>query len=111
MSWFWYAVTAVKIVSGKTDNLFPQGIGPERGVRVGVEPGGRRWIGLPCHQPGRTVVRVTVAPVVNRDHIQQHDIPIGRRNLAQRTGEGDAYGREHAPVDGRHERQMKKTCG
>uniref|UniRef100_A0A182QME2 Uncharacterized protein n=1 Tax=Anopheles farauti TaxID=69004 RepID=A0A182QME2_9DIPT len=77
-----------------------QGIGPERGVRVGVEAPGGRWICLARHQPRRPVVRVTVAPVVNRDHIQQHDIPIGGRYLAQRTGERAAHRREHAPKKG-----------
>uniref|UniRef100_A0A182VMP9 Uncharacterized protein n=1 Tax=Anopheles merus TaxID=30066 RepID=A0A182VMP9_ANOME len=78
------------------DHLPPQRIGPERSVRMGVEASGRRWVGLARHQPGGAVVRVAVAPVIERNDIEQHGVPIGRRLMAHWTGERDANGWEHA---------------
>uniref|UniRef100_A0A182Q4U6 Uncharacterized protein n=1 Tax=Anopheles farauti TaxID=69004 RepID=A0A182Q4U6_9DIPT len=78
------------------NHLPPERVRTDRGVRVRVEPGGWWRIRLPRHQPSRPMVRVPVAPIIQRNDVEQDGVPIGRRLVTHRTGKRDAHGREHA---------------
>lgn len=58
------------------DDLLPELLALERRIRVDVEPGRSRGVGLARHEPRALVVGVAVTFVVHGDDVHQHRVLV-----------------------------------
>lgn len=76
------------------DNLLAQLLASKRRVRVDVEPGGSRGIGLARHEPAAPVIGVAITFLVHGDDVHQHRITALRPKAIERY----PARRKHPPV-------------
>lgn len=74
------------------DRLLRELVGVERRVRMDVDPGLERRVGLSGDQPRRTMIGVPVAPGVHRYDVHRDEV---RRFWVERTEEIHAKGGKH----------------
>lgn len=78
---------------------------------MSIESSRWRRIGFAGHKPRRSMIRVAIPPIVGRDDVQQHRVPIGRLDQSQRPRERYAQRRKHSPrkskPEEKNERQNK----